>query len=58
MDNSAGLGKKKKDHTYTELLQVVKGEGIVEEVQKSIVQHASVSVTVRYNVSASNQVQR
>jgi hypothetical protein len=32
--------------TYTEVLQVVDGEGIAEEVQKSVLEHAAVAVAV------------
>ena len=35
-----------RESTYTEVLQVVNGEGVAEEVQQSILQHAAVAVAV------------
>jgi hypothetical protein len=36
--------------TYTEALQVVHGEGVAEEVQQSILQHAAVAVAVEMDI--------
>lgn len=35
-----------RDGTYAEVLQVVNGEGVAEEVQQSVLEHAAVAVTV------------
>lgn len=35
-----------RESTYTEVLQVVNGEGVAEEVQQSILEHAAVAVAV------------
>lgn len=35
-----------RENTYTEVLQVVDGEGVAEEVQQSILEHAAVAVAV------------
>jgi hypothetical protein len=32
--------------TYTEVLQVVNSEGVAEEVQQGVLEHAAVAVTV------------
>lgn len=36
-----------RDSTYTEVLQIVNGEGVPEEVQQSVLEHAAVAVTVK-----------
>jgi hypothetical protein len=35
-----------RNRTYTEGLQVINGEGIAEEVEQSILEHAAVAVAV------------
>ena len=35
-----------RESTYTEVLQVVHGDGVAEEVQQSILEHAAVTVAV------------
>lgn len=41
-----GLYISTKHRTYTEVLQVVHGEGVAEQVQQSILQHAAVAVPI------------
>jgi hypothetical protein len=37
--------------TYTEVLQVINGELVSEQVEQSILQHAAVAVTIQFEIS-------
>ena len=42
------------DFAYTEVLQVINADGVAEQMKKSILQHAAVTVTIR-GISFENQ---
>ena len=37
--------------TYTEVLQVINGELVSEQVEQSILQHAAMAVTIQFEIS-------
>jgi hypothetical protein len=44
--------------TYTEVLEVIKGQGVAEQVEQSILQHATVTVAIQCTLAGDSKNDR